>query len=107
MVLLCAAMAAFPAAAHATPPKAKPRAATIGIEGLQPTGVTIKGAVNPRGEPTNVVVQYGKGSRLNASTPPQTIPAGRRRVPVKIALSNLSPVTRYSFRVVAFSIDGR
>lgn len=107
--VLCAIAltAALPAAAHATPPKAAPSAATIGIEGLQPTGVTVKGAVNPRGEPTNVLVQYGKGARLNASTPPQAIPAGNRSVPVKIALSNLSPVTRYSFRVVAFSVDGR
>jgi hypothetical protein len=87
--------------------KAPPRAGTIGILGLQPTAVTVRGVVNPVGEATNVFVQYGAGSKLTAATPAQPIPAGNKNVQVRIALTNLAPVTRYSFRVVAISVDGR
>jgi hypothetical protein len=87
--------------------KRPPRAGTLGITGLQPTAVTVRGVVNPVGEATNVFVQYGARGRLTATTPPQPVPAGNKNVQVRIALTNLAPVTRYSFRVIAISVDGR
>jgi hypothetical protein len=87
--------------------KAPPRIAAVGIRNLKPTSVNVRPTINPRGEATNVIVQYGKGSRLRASTAGNPIAAGRKNVSILIGLTNLAPVTRYSYRVVAISVDGR
>lgn len=93
--------------AQAAGKKQRPIAVTGGVSDRTPTGVTVNGRVNPRGEATNVVVQYGKGNSLGSATPVQALPPGTKSVAIKVALANLSPVTKYSYRVVASSIDGR
>jgi hypothetical protein len=104
--LLAAGSTATEAVAQ-TGKKRPPRVGTLGIAGLQPTAVTIRGVVNPRGEAVNVYVQYGAGRRLRATTAPHPVPAGHKNVQVRIALTGLAAVTRYSFRVIAISVDGR
>lgn len=95
--------AAMPAAARAD---SHPVVRTGGTEALTPTGVTIKGSVNPRNRPTRVFIQYGR-KRLSQKTAEVTIAPTKARVPVKIALAKLRPRSTYRYRLAAYSSAGR
>lgn len=86
---------------------AAPTVTTGGVEGLTTTGVTLKGSVNPKGVATKAFAQYGKDGKFSSSTPRADVGSGTASVPLRIAVSNLAPGTRYQYRMVAINADGR
>lgn len=81
------------------PPSARPYE-VIGITGAE---AALIGLVNPRGEFTEVVFQYGRSARFGSELPEaiEEEPYGRREVEVAQAFWDLRPNTTYYFRVVA------
>ncbi len=80
---------------------ASPVANTGGIQDVTETTATVTGAVNPRGAETRVFVRYGTTRAYTARTAEVAVGAGTSRVPIRIPLTNLTPGTRYHYRVVA------
>ncbi len=73
---------------------------------ITPTGAVITGAVHPRSRTTNVFVMFGSKGRLNSRTPHVHLDAGTRSVRVRIPLSGLEPVRKYSYRLAARNTNG-
>jgi len=66
---------------------------------------TVTGTVNPRGLATRYRFDYGKNNSLNLRTATVDAGAGTAAVPVAAKL-NLSPSTKYSYRLVATNAAG-
>lgn len=98
-LLLCFAV---PAAAPAAVPSAK----TGPAEAVGPDGARLTGTVDPNGEPTSFVFEYGPTTRYGSRTPDQS--AGRAANPRQVAatVSGLQPDTVYHYRLVASNASG-
>jgi hypothetical protein len=97
-VLACA-----PAIAQAAP---APYASTGPSTSVSYSSVTLSGTVNPRGQATNYVFQYGTSNHYGAQTP--LAPAGSASGAVKVSQSvtGLAPLTTYHYRILATSPAG-
>jgi streptogramin lyase len=78
-----------------------PRATTTGA-----TPGTASASVDPRGNDTQVVFDYGPTTAYGATSAAVTLPAGDGPVPVAAALSGLAPGTTYHVRVRATNAEG-
>ncbi|GAC1323151.1 MAG: hypothetical protein NVSMB25_19150 [Thermoleophilaceae bacterium] len=85
-------------AAAASP---KPAAATRNATAITPTGATLNGAVNGRGQSISYHFDYGLSSRYGLSTPQGSVTASASSVAVSAPVSGLNPDTTYHFRLVA------
>lgn len=92
---------AFAATAPVAVASASPTAETGGVESVTETTATVKGTANPRGAETRVFVRYGPTRSYASKTADVAIGAGTVAVPVSVPLTNLTPGTRYHYRVVA------
>jgi len=93
-----AAFACLPAAANAAP---GPGASTLGASSVTYASATLNGSVNPHGQATNYVFQYGTTRGYGAQTP--LSPAGSGGVSVKVSqsITGLTPLTVYHYRILA------
>jgi hypothetical protein len=62
--------------------------------------------INPHGEDTNYVFQYGTSKKYGQQTPLAPAGAGTRMVRVSQTLTGLAPLTTYHYRVLASSPAG-
>lgn len=76
---------------------------TLAAEGVEATGATLVGDVNPRGTPTEAVFRWGTSSTLQgaALTSPVDVGDGLGAVQVEAELEGLEPFTTYYFRIEA------
>jgi hypothetical protein len=93
-----AALACAPAIANAAP---GPGASTLAASNVTYASATLNGSVNPRGQATNYVFQYGTTRGYGAQTP--LSPAGSGGVSVKVSqsITGLAPLTIYHYRILA------
>src|SRR4051794_36035631 len=75
----------------------------VALGGTQrgPDQATVTGRIDPRGAQTTFHWEYGTTTRYGASTPDQTLPAGRGAQPVSATITALAPFTTYHARLVA------
>jgi hypothetical protein len=97
-VLACA-----PAIAGAAP---APSASTGPSASVSYSSVTLSGTVNPHGQATDYVFQYGTTSRYGAQTPLAPAGGGSRAVKVSQSVTGLAPLTTYHYRILATSSAG-
>lgn len=102
LVLLAVLVPAGSASAQAS----KPAVTTGPIADPMPTGATVTGTVNPRGRVTTVNAEYGADGKFNRRTANLRLEEGTRNVPVRIALSGLKPLTKYSYRLLGRNRNG-
>jgi phosphodiesterase/alkaline phosphatase D-like protein len=81
-----------------------PGAVTGTTTSVGPTRATVNGTIDTNGAATMWQVQYGRVSAVFTSqTPLQTVANSASPVPVAAALTGLSPLTEFYYRVVAYS----
>jgi hypothetical protein len=91
-------------AAVSVPPA--PSATTAAATAITQTTATLNGSVNPHGEATTVLFQYGTTTAYGAKTPAQNVGSGTSGVAVAGNVAGLAPSTVYHFRIVASSASG-
>jgi len=69
------------------------------------SGNAVAGTVDPQGQPTTVVVDYGATSDYGSSTPAVTV-SGSGAQPFTVPLTGLTPGETYHWRVTATNADG-
>lgn len=86
----------------ASPPVAVTQAAT----GVGPTSATLGGTVNPSGQPTTWLVEYGTTTSYGSKTAAADAGSGTTAKAVSVAVSGLAAGKTYHFRLVATSDAG-
>jgi phosphodiesterase/alkaline phosphatase D-like protein len=80
-----------------------PAAVTGNLTSIGPTTAKVNGTIHTGGAATAWRFQYGKVSGVfPLQTPLQTVAGSSSQVPVATALTGLSPLTEYYYRVVAY-----
>ena len=85
---------------------AAPRATTGTATAAGATSGSASASVDPRGNDTQVVFDYGPTPAYGATSTPVTLPAGDGAVPVTAVLTGLVPSTTYHVRVRAANEEG-
>ncbi len=83
-----------------------PGVSTGSISSLTSTSAVLHGAVNPKGETTGYVFQYGATSGYSAQTTLAFVASGAATIHVTQAVGNLLPATTYHYRILASSKGG-
>ena len=93
---------------HLRAEAAHPIAYTEAVSGIEPTGATLNGTVNPEGLDTHYQFEWGKTAEYGNSMPAeaQGVGSGAEDIAVSESLEGLEPGTTYHYRVVAESIEG-
>lgn len=83
-----------------------PGVSTAGASSITFSSATLSGSVNPNGQITNYVFQYGTTSGYGGQTP--LAPAGNGTISIKLSQSvaGLQPGTTYHYRIVAVNSAG-
>jgi hypothetical protein len=91
-------------ATAAAPPL--PSVSTGGVSSLTSSSVVLNGSVNPHGQATNYVFQYGTTRAYGAQTPLTPAGNGTATINVSQAIGGLGSNTTYHFRILASSAGG-
>jgi hypothetical protein len=102
--LLAGLLAMASAANAATVPA--PAVSTGGVSGLSYSAATLHGHVDPRGQATNYFFQYGHTRKYGAQSPLAPAGSANASLAVSQAVSGLTPLTVYHYRIVAVSAGG-
>jgi hypothetical protein len=89
-----------------TPKPPPPVVVTRHATNVGQTSATLNGTVNPEGQGTSYVFQYGTTSAYGAQTPTANAPAGTKTIVVSAAIATLVPNTTYHYRLIATSVNG-
>jgi hypothetical protein len=103
--VMALALALTTTAAQAAAPTA-PAATTGGAATVTFSSATLLGTVNPRGQATNFVFQYGATRAYGSQTP--LSPAGGGTVAMRVSqpIAGLQALSKYHYRIVASSAAG-
>ena len=80
---------------------AAPTAITGPVSAVGPTSATVSGTVNPGGQATTWLVEYGTSTSYGSQSASAGVGSGSANVAVSRALSGLAAGTTYHYRVVA------
>jgi hypothetical protein len=83
-----------------------PTATTGRATGVTYSSATVHGSVNPEGQQTNYVFQYGTSRSYGAQTPLSVAGSGTGSVSVSQTIAGLQPLTTYHYRILASGPDG-
>jgi hypothetical protein len=83
-----------------------PAASTGGVSNQSSSSVVLQGSVNPQGQPTTYVFQYGTTVGYGAQTSPTSAGSGIRAIKVSQPVGGLQGATRYHYRILATSAAG-
>ena len=83
-----------------------PVSTTLAAGGVSGTSATINGSVNPNGDVTTALFQWGATASYGNLTPGQNLGGGATPLPIAQSLAGLSPGTTYHFRVLAYNATG-
>jgi hypothetical protein len=89
--------------AHRAP---APSAATGAASSVTPSGATVTGQINPRGQMTSYYFQYGTSTAYGARTAAQGVGWGTRALNVSASLGGLSAGSTVHYRLVATNCPG-
>jgi hypothetical protein len=89
-----------------TPKPPVPVVSTGHAKGVTQTSATLAGTVNPEGEATTYVFQYGTSTAYTNQTPTASAGSGTKSVSASAAVAPLVPSTIYHYRLVASSVNG-
>jgi hypothetical protein len=70
------------------------------------TSAILSGTVNPEGQATSYVFQYGTSTAYGNQTPAVSVGSGTRAVTVSAAIGALAANTTYHYRLAATSVNG-
>jgi len=96
----------FLTAGSPPPPSPGPTAATGSTSALTASSATLAGTVDPKGQSTQYVFEYGTTSDYGTQTAPAGAGSGSGNASVSANLVNLAASTTYHYRVVAYSAGG-
>src|SRR5437588_741244 len=85
---------------------AAPGAITGSAQNVNDTSATLAGTVNPNGQATQYVFEYGTTANYGFQTVPGTAGSGSSSVGEAAGLANLAPATTYHYRIVADNPGG-
>jgi hypothetical protein len=100
-VLASALAGAAPAAAAPSPV-----ASTAASSNVTYSSAIVFGNVNPRGQDTNFVFQYGTSRSYGSQTPLSPAGSGEGSIRVSQTITGLQPLTTYHYRILATSSGG-
>jgi hypothetical protein len=103
-VLLTGLLAMAPSANAAAVPA--PTVSTGGVSSLSYSAATLHGHVDPHGQATNYFFQYGATRKYGAQSPLAPAGSANASLAVSQAITGLTPLTVYHYRIVAVSADG-
>lgn len=89
-----------------TPKLPAPTVTTGHARDITQTSATLTGTVNPRGQSTSYVFQYGTSTAYSGQTPAASAGAGTKAISAAHALAGLAPGTTYHYRVAATNANG-
>jgi hypothetical protein len=84
-----------------------PEVTTIGSSNVAYYTASLYGAVNPFGLESEAWFEYGPSNTFGTSTPHVSVGSGTTFLPINAHLSNLIPLTTYTFRAVARNNSGQ
>jgi len=102
--LLAGLLAMTASANGATVPA--PSVSTGGVSSLSYSTATLHGHVDPHGQATNYFFQYGHTRKYGAQSPLAPAGSANASLAVSQAVSGLTPLTLYHYRIVAVSAGG-
>ncbi len=85
---------------------AKPTISSQPATAIATESATIGAAINPQGQPTTVVFDYGPTTAYGSTTPAQDVGTGTTAVTLKATITGLKPGTTYHFRARATNGTG-
>ncbi|MGH2865137.1 MAG: hypothetical protein ACRDJX_07800 [Solirubrobacteraceae bacterium] len=103
LALGAAAYACAPSVAQAA---SAPAANTLAASAITYSSATLNASVNPRGQATNYVFQYGSTHGYSFETPLSPVGSGSANFRVSQAITGLAPLTTYHYRILATSPAG-
>jgi hypothetical protein len=83
-----------------------PVASTAGSSNVTYSSAIVFGNVNPRGQETNFVFQYGTARSYGSQTPLSPAGSGEGSIRVSQTITGLQPLTTYHYRILATSSGG-
>jgi hypothetical protein len=89
-----------------TPKPPVPAATTGHAKDITQTSATLTGTVNPQGQTTTYVFQYGTSTAYVNQTPAASAGSSTKAVAASAALAGLVANTTYHYRLVATSVNG-
>jgi hypothetical protein len=89
-----------------TPKPPAPVVATRRASSVTQTSAILSGTVNPKGQATSYVFQYGTSTAYGIQTPTVSAGSGTVAVTVSAAIGALAPNTTYHYRLSATSVNG-
>jgi hypothetical protein len=106
--LLVLALSAGALAGTAGPANAAsaPGAGTSAASSVTYSSAALNGSVNPNGQPTDYVFQYGTNNSYGSQTPLAPAGSGNSSIKVSQTITGLAPVTTYHYRILASSPAG-
>lgn len=109
-IALVALASAFVFALPVSPGRAvsptAPNVSTGGVSNVSYSSTILNGSVDPRGQETNYVFQYGPTRSYGSQTPLSPAGNGTKTIRVSQSVSGLQPLTTYHYRIVASSPAG-
>jgi hypothetical protein len=89
-----------------TPKRPAPVVVTGHAGSVTQTSARLTGTVNPEGQTTSYLFQYGTSNAYGSQTPTSAAGSGSANVDVAASLSSLTPNTTYHYRLVATNPTG-
>jgi hypothetical protein len=89
-----------------TPKRPSPLVLTKHASAISQTSATLAGTVNPEGEATSYLFEYGTSTGYGGRTPTGSAGSGTATVDVSTAIGPLTPNTTYHYRLVASNAAG-
>lgn len=89
-----------------TPKPPAPVAVVRHATSVTQTSATLNGTVNPAGQTTSYVFEYGTTTAYGAQTPTASAGSGTKAVVVSAAIGALAANTTYHYRLAATSVNG-
>ncbi len=87
-------------------PQQLPMVITSAASNVSTTSATLNGTVNPNGASTNYYFEYGTSTSYGTKTSTKDAGSGTSNVSVSATVPELSPNTKYHFRLVASNSGG-
>src|SRR6185437_5062506 len=89
-----------------TPKPPAPVAVVRHATSVMQTSATLNGTVNPAGQATSYVFEYGTTAAYGAQTPTAGAGSGTKATVVSATIGALTPNTTYHYRLAATSVNG-
>jgi hypothetical protein len=97
---------ALPVSAGQAVSHGAPSVSTGGVTNVSYSSTILSGSVDPHGQETNYVFQYGTTHSYGSQTPLSPAGNGMKTIGVSQSVSGLQPLTTYHYRIVASSPAG-